>query len=161
MVLFQTVCVARICLVAGALWLGGCAAMPPSPGSTFHGEFGGLETVASYRSGLRLRPGDVAYDWPASKGVRNLAARGIGEQEVAEGRIALVRCALGTDSILWWHARIPPGVKLNMGDYLALSAGSPWETPGPLSLVRSVIPAPERSDTYVTHGRNTIRCTPR
>jgi hypothetical protein len=90
--------------------------------------------------------------------VRNLAAERIGEQEIADQKIALIRCALGSDFVLWWYAYVPPGMELHIGDYVTFSAGTPDQDPGPLSVIRAVTPAPNRSETFGTHGTNTVRC---
>ena len=137
-----------------------CADRLPGAGEVLHGEFGGYESVSSFRTDLLLRPGETAYDWPSARGARNLRDNGVTEQDIADGLIGAVKCVVAPDTVVWWHARVPVELEPDIGAVVEFTSGVPLQDRGPISSLTSILPATAPRATVDASGVRTVRCRP-
>jgi hypothetical protein len=145
-------------MVLSTVVIASCSDFQPRQSSVAQGQFFDFEDSQSFRNLTARKQDDLSFNWPATIAARNLAQRGITERDLDHKKIATVKCALGTNYLLWWYARVPDGVQLRSGDYVEFVAGVPFEEFGPLSHVVRVIEAPTREAHYRTSGTMTVRC---
>lgn len=86
--------------------------------------------------------------------------RGIGEDELAAGRIVMGTCATAVDSWRDWKVRLARGLAVHPGDYIEALAGAAEggaET-GPIALGLRRVHPPAQKDELKTQGRLRVRC---
>lgn len=126
----------------------GCADMTPRPGDTVTLAVSRQMTEAWYRHGRKL---DVA----------NALAQGIGESEIASGRLAVVTCALPQNEPnpeTRWVIRLPDNITPQRDDLVLFKPGARYGSAGPLGAYVKTLPPPASSELYTWKYGKTVRC---
>jgi len=97
------------------------------------------------------------YDFATAEALRN---EQIEDRELEQRRIVIGECSPGVDSWAIWKVRLPPGLEVEVGDYLEAVAGSheASRSLGPLSQALRKVAAPEKNEFIQTQGRLTVSC---
>lgn len=85
--------------------------------------------------------------------------RRVDESEVRTGQIFIATCSRMTDGWTEWTVRVPPSLRVKVGDYIVARAGTPDDEPGSdISEAVRKIDSPTADQTYVVQGSRIIRC---